>query len=219
MVLFKMKLIAESYLNDMITNAVVTVPAYASDSQRQAMKDAGTICGLNVLRVINEPMAAAIAYSLDAKVADERNVLDVSLLTIEEGIFVVKATAGNLHIGGEDFDHRLVNHFVQEFKRKFKKDLSSNPHALRRLWTAWECAERTLSSATNTAIEIDSLYEGIDFYTSLTHARFEELWRDLFHNTLEPSKRFFLTQRWPKPMFTRLSLSAVLPAFLTLSNL
>jgi len=216
MVLFKMKLIAESYLSDMITNAIVTIPAYASDLQRQATKDAGTICGLNVLRIINEPMAAAI---VDAKVADKRNVLDVSLLTIEEGIFVVKATASNLHIGGEDFDHRLVNHFVQEFKRKFKKDLSSNLCALRHLCTAWECAKCTLSSATNTAIEIDSLYEGIDFYTSLTHARFEELWQDLFHNTLEPSKRFFLTQRWPKPMFTRLSLSAVLPAFLTLSNL
>jgi L1 cell adhesion molecule like protein len=201
MVLFKMKLIAESYLGGTVTNAVVTVPAYANDSQRQATKDAGTISGLNVLRVINEPTAAAIAYGLDAKISDERNVLvfdlgggtfDVSLLTIEEGVFVVKATAGNLHLGGEDFDHRLVNHFVQEFKRKFKKDLSSNPRALRRLRTACERAKRTLSSATNTAIEIDSLYEGIDFYTSLTRARFEELCQDLFRNTLEPVEKVLL---------------------------
>ena len=198
MVLFKMKLIAESYLGGTITGAVITVPAYASDSQRQATKDAGTICGLNVLRVINEPTAAAIAYGRDTKVSDERNVLvfdlgggtfDVSLLTIEKGIFVVRATAGNLHLGGEDFDHRLVNHFVQEFKRKFKKDLSANPRALRRLRTACERAKRTLSSATNTAIEIDSLYEGIDFYTSLTRVRFEELCQDLFRNTLEPVER------------------------------
>ena len=201
MVLFKMKLIAESYLGGTITNAVVTVPAYANDSQRQATKDAGTISGLNVLRVINEPTAAAIAYGLDTKISDERNVLvfdlgggtfDVSLLTIEGGVLVVKATAGNLHLGGEDFDHRLVNHFVQEFKRKFKKDLSSNPRALRRLRTACERAKRTLSSATNTAIEIDSLYEGIDFYTSLTRARFEELCQDLFRNTLEPVEKVLL---------------------------
>ena len=207
MVLFKMKLIAESYLGGTITGAVVTVPAYASDSQRQATKDAGTICGLNILRVINEPTAAAIAYGLDAKVSDERNVLvfdlgggtfDVSLLTIEEGIFVVKATAGNLHLGGEDFDHRIVNHFIQEFRREFKRDLSSNPRALRRLRTACERAKRTLSSATNTAIEIDSLYEGIDFYTSLTRARFEELCQDLFRNTLEPVEKVLLDSKIDK---------------------
>ncbi|ETW85799.1 hypothetical protein HETIRDRAFT_407686 [Heterobasidion irregulare TC 32-1] len=198
MVLLKMKETAESYLGTTVTNAVVTVPAYFNDSQRQATKDAGTISGMNILRIINEPTAAAIAYGLDKKVTGERNVLifdlgggtfDVSLLTIEEGIFEVKATAGDTHLGGEDFDNRLVNHFVQEFKRKFKKDLSSNPRALRRLRTACERAKRTLSSAAQTSIEIDSLFEGIDFYTSLTRARFEELCQDLFRSTLEPVEK------------------------------
>jgi len=198
MVLTKMKETAESYLGFTVTNAVVTVPAYFNDSQRQATKDAGVISGLNVLRIINEPTAAAIAYGLDKKVAGERNVLifdlgggtfDVSLLTIEEGIFEVKATAGDTHLGGEDFDNRLVNHFVQEFKRKYKKDLSSNPRAMRRLRTACERAKRTLSSAAQTSIEIDSLFEGIDFYTSLTRARFEELCQDLFRSTLDPVEK------------------------------
>ncbi|KAJ8468711.1 hypothetical protein ONZ51_g9466 [Trametes cubensis] len=198
MVLTKMKEIAESYLGGTVTSAVITVPAYFNDSQRQATKDAGTIAGLNVLRIINEPTAAAIAYGLDKKTTGERNVLifdlgggtfDVSLLTIEEGIFEVKATAGDTHLGGEDFDNRLVNHFVQEFKRKHKKDLSSNPRALRRLRTACERAKRTLSSAAQTTIEIDSLFEGIDFYTSLTRARFEELCQDLFRSTLDPVEK------------------------------
>ncbi|KAI6005503.1 heat shock protein HSS1 [Pisolithus albus] len=198
MVLTKMKETAEAYLGYAVNNAVVTVPAYFNDSQRQATKDAGTISGLNVLRIINEPTAAAIAYGLDKKVTGERNVLifdlgggtfDVSLLTIEEGIFEVKATAGDTHLGGEDFDNRLVNHFVQEFKRKHKKDISSNPRALRRLRTACERAKRTLSSATQTSIEIDSLFEGIDFYTSITRARFEELCQDLFRSTLEPVEK------------------------------
>ncbi|KAJ7740683.1 heat shock cognate 70 [Mycena maculata] len=198
MVLLKMKETAESYLGMTINNAVVTVPAYFNDSQRQATKDAGTISGMNVLRIINEPTAAAIAYGLDKKVTGERNVLifdlgggtfDVSLLTIEEGIFEVKATAGDTHLGGEDFDNRLVNHFAQEFKRKNKKDLSSNLRALRRLRTACERAKRTLSSAAQTSIEIDSLFEGIDFYTSLTRARFEELCQDLFRSTLEPVEK------------------------------
>lgn len=198
MVLLKMKETAESYLGYSINDAVVTVPAYFNDSQRQATKDAGTITGMNVLRIINEPTAAAIAYGLDKKVNGERNVLifdlgggtfDVSLLTIEEGIFEVKATAGDTHLGGEDFDNRLVNHFVQEFKRKNKKDLSTNPRALRRLRTACERAKRTLSSATQTTLEIDSLYEGIDFMSVLTRARFEELCGDLFRNTLEPVEK------------------------------
>jgi len=198
MVLLKMKETAESYLGQTVTNAVVTVPAYFNDSQRQATKDAGVISGLNVLRIINEPTAAAIAYGLDKKTVGERNVLifdlgggtfDVSLLTIEEGIFEVKATAGDTHLGGEDFDNRLVNHFVQEFKRKYKKDLSTNARALRRLRTACERAKRTLSSAAQTSIEIDSLFEGIDFYTSITRARFEELCQDLFRSTLEPVEK------------------------------
>ncbi|KAH7635573.1 heat shock protein 70 family [Sordaria sp. MPI-SDFR-AT-0083] len=198
MVLTKMRETAEAYLGGQVTNAVVTVPAYFNDSQRQATKDAGLIAGLNVLRIINEPTAAAIAYGLDKKVEGERNVLifdlgggtfDVSLLTIEEGIFEVKSTAGDTHLGGEDFDNRLVNHFVQEFKRKHKKDLSTNARALRRLRTACERAKRTLSSSAQTSIEIDSLFEGIDFYTSITRARFEELCQDLFRSTIQPVDR------------------------------
>merc|ERR1712118_385628 len=180
MILVKMKEIAESYLGKTVKNAVMGVPAYFNDSQRQATKDAGVIAGLNVLRIINEPTAAAIAYGLDKKTtsgAAERNVMifdlgggtfDVSLLTIEEGIFEVKATAGDTHLGGEDFDNRLVNHFVTEFKRKNKKDITGNARALRRLRTACERAKRTLSSTAQTTIEIDSLFEGIDFFTSIT---------------------------------------------------
>ena len=198
MVLLKMKDTAEAYLGGQVKDAVVTVPAYFNDSQRQATKDAGVIAGLNVMRIINEPTAAAIAYGLDKKDAQEKNVLifdlgggtfDVSLLTIEEGIFEVKATAGDTHLGGEDFDNRLVNHFVQEFKRKNKKDLTTNARSLRRLRTAAERAKRTLSSAAQTSIEIDSLFEGIDFYTSITRARFEELCGDLFAHTIEPVEK------------------------------
>jgi len=198
MVLTKMKETAEAFLGTTVKDAVITVPAYFNDSQRQATKDAGLISGLNVLRIINEPTAAAIAYGLDKKAVGERNVLifdlgggtfDVSLLTIEEGIFEVKATAGDTHLGGEDFDNRLVNHFVQEFKRKFKKDISSNARAVRRLRTACERAKRTLSASAQTSIEIDSLFEGIDFYTSLTRARFEELNQDLFRSTMEPVEK------------------------------
>ncbi|KRZ89860.1 Heat shock cognate 71 kDa protein, partial [Trichinella sp. T8] len=198
MVLVKMKETAEAYLGKTVKDAVITVPAYFNDSQRQATKDAGTISGLNVLRIINEPTAAAIAYGLDRKGGGERNVLifdlgggtfDVSILTIEDGIFEVKSTAGDTHLGGEDFDNRMVNHFVAEFKRKNKKDMSSNPRALRRLRTACERAKRTLSSSTQASIEIDSLYEGIDFYTTITRARFEELNADLFRSTLEPVEK------------------------------
>ncbi len=198
MVLIKMRETAEAYLGGEVKDAVVTVPAYFNDSQRQATKDAGLIAGLNVLRIINEPTAAAIAYGLDKRSEGEKNVLifdlgggtfDVSLLTIEEGIFEVKATAGDTHLGGEDFDNRLVNFFVQEFKRKNKKDLSSNARALRRLRTACERAKRTLSSAAQTSIEIDSLFDGIDLYTSITRARFEELCQDLFRSTMDPVEK------------------------------
>ncbi|KAF8389244.1 hypothetical protein HHK36_025937 [Tetracentron sinense] len=200
MVLIKMKEIAEAFLGQTVKSAVITVPAYFNDSQRQATKDAGVIAGLNVMRMINEPTAAAIAYGLDKKASrtGEQNVLifdlgggtfDVSLLTIEEGIFEVKATAGDTHLGGEDFDNRLVNHFVNEFKRKHKKDLSGNARALRRLRTACERAKRTLSSTTQTTIEIDSLYEGIDFYSTITRARFEELNMDLFRKCMEPVEK------------------------------
>ncbi|KAI9363197.1 70 kDa heat shock protein 3 [Pilaira anomala] len=198
MILVKMKETAEAYLGGVVKNAVITVPAYFNDSQRQATKDAGLISGLNVQRIINEPTAAAIAYGLDKKVDGERNVLifdlgggtfDVSLLTIEDGIFEVKATAGDTHLGGEDFDNRLVDHFMQEFKRKYKKDITGNARAIRRLRTACERAKRTLSSAAQTTIEIDSLFEGVDFYTSLTRARFEELNQDLFRNTMDPVEK------------------------------
>ncbi|TYG40868.1 hypothetical protein ES288_D12G128400v1 [Gossypium darwinii] len=193
MVLTKMKEVAEAYLGQTVKNAVITVPAYFNDSQRQATKDAGAIAGLNVLRIINEPTAAAIAYGLDKKgsKSGEKNVLifdlgrgtfDVSLLTIEEGIFEVKATAGDTHLGGEDFDNRL-------FKRKHKKDISSNARALRRLRTTCERAKRTLSSTAQTAIEIDSLYEGIDFYSTITRAGFEELNMDLFRKCIEPVEK------------------------------
>nr|AGM50430.1 heat shock protein 70 [Macrobrachium nipponense] len=198
MVLIKMKETAEAFLGGTVKDAVVTVPAYFNDSQRQATKDAGTISGLNVLRIINEPTAAAIAYGLDKKVGGERNVLifdlgggtfDVSILTIEDDIFEVKSTAGDTHLGGEDFDNRTVNHFIQEFKRKYKKDPSENKRALRRLRTACERAKRTLSASAQASVEIDSLYEGIDFYTSITRARFEELCGDLFRGTLEPVEK------------------------------
>jgi L1 cell adhesion molecule like protein len=200
MVLVKMKEIAEAYLGTTVKNAVVTVPAYFNDSQRQATKDAGVIAGLNVMRIINEPTAAAIAYGLDKKASSqgEKNVMifdlgggtfDVSLLTIEEGIFEVKSTSGDTHLGGEDFDNRMVNHFVQEFKRKYKKDISGNARALRRLRTACERAKRTLSSTAQTTIEIDSLFEGIDFYSTITRARFEELNMDMFRKCMDPVEK------------------------------
>jgi len=197
MVLIKMKETAEAYLGKEVKNAVITVPAYFNDSQRQATKDAGTIAGLNVLRIINEPTAAAIAYGLDKK-GGEQNILifdlgggtfDVSLLTIEEGIFEVKATAGDTHLGGEDFDNRLVDHFMAEFKKKHKKDMSGNERAKRRLRTACERAKRTLSSSTQAFIEIDGLFEGVDFTSSITRARFEDLCIDYFKNTLEPVEK------------------------------
>jgi L1 cell adhesion molecule like protein len=200
MVLTKMKETAEQYLGKTIKDAVVTVPAYFNDSQRQATKDAGIISGLNVLRIINEPTAAAIAYGLDKKKGNsqESNVLifdlgggtfDVSILTIEDGIFEVKSTAGDTHLGGEDFDNRMVDHFMKEFQRKHKKDLSANKRAVRRLRTACERAKRTLSASAQANIEIDSLFEGVDFYTSVTRARFEELCSDLFRGTLEPVEK------------------------------
>ncbi|XP_057661260.1 heat shock protein 68-like [Diorhabda carinulata] len=199
MVLTKMKEIAEAYLGTTVRDAVITVPAYFNDSQRQATKDAGAIAGLNVLRIINEPTAAALAYGLDKNLKGEKNVLifdlgggtfDVSILTIDEGsLFEVKATAGDTHLGGEDFDNRLVNHFADEFKRKFKKDLKSNPRALRRLRTAAERAKRTLSSSSEATLEIDALFEGIDFYTKISRARFEELCSDLFRSTLQPVEK------------------------------
>ena len=198
MILSKMKETAESYLGKDVKDAVVTVPAYFNDSQRQATKDAGVISGLNILRVINEPTSAAIAYGLDKSKGKETNVLifdlgggtfDVSLLTIDDGIFEVKATAGDTHLGGEDFDSRLLNHFLSEFKRKHKKDFSDNKRALRRLRTACERAKRNLSSSATATIELESLFEGIDFYSSITRARFEDLCSDLFRSCMDPVEK------------------------------
>ena len=194
MILSKMKETAEAYIGDSVTDAVITVPAYFNDSQRQATKDAGKIAGLNVLRVINEPTAAAIAYGLDKK-GEEQIVLifdlgggtfDVSLLSIDDGIFEVKATAGDTHLGGEDFDNILVNHFKNEFKRKNNVDISNNKKSMRRLKTACERAKRTLSSGSSASIELDSLYDGIDFFTNITRAKFESLCMNLFTKCIEP---------------------------------
>lgn len=196
MVLTKMKETAEAYLGHKVTSAVVTCPAYFNDSQRQATKDAGTIAGLNVLRIINEPTAAALAYGLDKR--SETTVLifdcgtcthDVSVLTIDDGIFEVKSTNGNLRLGGADFDNRLLIHLSEEFKKKYKKDLSTNNKALSRLRAACERAKKTLSSQLQATIEIDSLMDGQDFYTSITRAKFEELCMDLFRATLEPVEK------------------------------
>lgn len=199
MVLTKMKETAEAYLGKKIKDAVVTVPAYFNDSQRQATKDAGVIAGMNVMRIINEPTAAALAYGLDKNLSGEKNVLiydlgggtfDVSILTIDEGsMFEVRSTAGDTHLGGEDFDNRMVSHFMKEFERKHHKDLSKNNRAIRRLRTACERAKRTLSSSTEASIEIDSLFDGVDFYTKVTRARFEELCSDLFRGTLDPVEK------------------------------
>ena len=199
MVLIKMKETAERFLGQNVTKAVVTVPAYFNDSQRIATKDAGVIAGLEVLRIINEPTAAAIAYGMDQKKGTkEQNVLifdlgggtfDVTLLTIDQGIFEVKATAGDTHLGGEDFDNRLVNYFATEFKTKTGRDITPNPRAMRRLRTACERLKRTLSTSTNASIEIDSLFDGLDFASKLTRARFEEMCRDLFEKCIDPCRK------------------------------
>ncbi|XP_063681523.1 heat shock 70 kDa protein-like [Bolinopsis microptera] len=201
MVLVRMKETAESYLGGSCEDAVVTVPAYFNDSQRQATKDAGVIAGLNVMRIINEPTAAAIAYGLDKKTggkSKERNVLifdlgggtfDVSILTIDDGIFEVKSTSGNTHLGGEDFDNRMVDFLIQEFQRNAGEDIGNNKRAMRRLRTAAEKAKRVLSSSTQASIELDSLQNGMDFYTTISRAKFEDLCIDLFKGTLDPVQK------------------------------
>lgn len=194
-ILSNLKQTAESYLGEKVTKAVITVPAYFNDSQRQATKDAGTIAGLEVLRIINEPTAAAIAYGIDKKSSNETNVLifdlgggtfDVSILSIDDGVFEVKATAGDTHLGGEDFDNRLVDHCIQDFKRKHGINIRENQRALRRLKTACENAKCSLSSATSTSIEIDSIHDGIDYNITMSRAKFESLCSDLFRNSLKP---------------------------------
>ena len=207
MILTKMKETAEAFLNTKVTQAVITVPAYFNDAQRQATKDAGVIAGLEVLRIVNEPTAAAIAYGLDNVNSGEQTVLifdlgggtfDVSLLTIDNGVFEVKATAGDTHLGGEDFDSRIVQYFTNEFKRKYKKDISANPRAMRRLRTASEKAKRTLSSSAQASIEIDSIFEGHDFTSSITRAKFEEINQDLFARCMDPVEKVFIDSGLPK---------------------
>ena len=194
-VLVKMKQTAEAYLGMTVKDAVITVPAYFNDSQRQATKDAGAIAGLNVLRIINEPTAAALAYGLDRVGTGEKNVLifdcgggthDLSILTLDDGVFEVKSTAGDTHLGGEDFDNTLVSYCVEEFKKKSKIDLTGNARALRRLRTACERAKRSLSSATQAAVEIDSLADSVDFQTTITRAKFEALCETFFRRTVAP---------------------------------
>jgi len=209
MVLTKMREIAEAYLESPVKHAVITVPAYFNDSQRKSTKDAGTIAGLNVMRIINEPTAAAIAYGLDKRTncVGERNIFifdlgggtfDVSILTIKDKVFQVKATAGNTHLGGEDFDNRMLNYFVEEIKRKKKVDINGNPRSLRRLRTACERAKRTLSYAVTALIEVDALFQGIDFCSSITRARFEEINMDLFKECMETVDRCLLDAKMDK---------------------
>lgn len=198
MVLMKMKEVAEYYLGKPVKKVVITVPAYFNNSQRQATKDAGTIAGLEVLRMINEPTAAALAYGLDKKKNGARYILifdlgggtfDVSLLSMNGGVFEVKSTAGDTHLGGEDFDSRLSDYFVKEFQRKFQKDLTSNKRSMQRLRFQCERAKRTLSTTTVANVEIEALFEGVDFFTSISRALFEELNKDLFLSTLDPVKQ------------------------------
>lgn len=194
MVLTKMKETAEAYLGKEVKNAVVTVPAYFNDAQRQATKDAGTIAGLNVMRIINEPTAAAIAYGIDKK-EGEKNILvfdlgggtfDVSLLTIDNGVFEVVATNGDTHLGGEDFDHKVMEHFIKLYKKKKGKNLRDDKRAVQKLRREVEKAKRSLSTAHQTKIEIEALIDGEDFSETLTRARFEELNMDMFRSTLKP---------------------------------
>ncbi|TFY73984.1 hypothetical protein EWM64_g10028 [Hericium alpestre] len=207
MVLTKMKDISEAKLGKTVKKAVVTVPAYFNDSQRLATKDAGAIAGLDVLRIINEPTAAAIAYGLDQQTKAERNVLifdlgggtfDVSLLNITGGVFAVKATAGDTHLGGEDFDNALLEFFKNEFKKKTKLDISDDPRALRRLRSACERAKRTLSSVTQTTVEVDSLFQGEDFSANITRARFEEINATMFKSTIEPVEKVLKDAKIPR---------------------
>ena len=195
MVLSKIKQNAEAYLGCEVTQAVITVPAYFNDAQRQATKDAGSICGLNVLRIINEPTAGAIAYGLDKNSSTEKHIIvydfgggthDVSLLNLSDGVFEVLATNGDTSLGGEDIDNRLVNHVIEEFKKKHKVDLSENKKAVRRLRNVCERAKRTLSAATQTNVEVDAIHDGLDLNVLVTRAKFESLCMDIFKKTLQP---------------------------------
>uniref|UniRef100_A0A6C0LQH2 Heat shock protein 70 n=1 Tax=viral metagenome TaxID=1070528 RepID=A0A6C0LQH2_9ZZZZ len=215
MILSHLKQAANTYLGTTVTDAVITVPAYFNDSQRQATKDAGIIAGLNVLRIINEPTAAALAYGLDKTSDEDMNVLifdfgggthDVTLLTLNEGLFQVRATSGNSHLGGEDLDNRLVNWCIDDFKRKHKTDLSKSPKSVRRLRTACERAKRVLSSATQTNIDLDSLFDGIDYNAVISRAKFEELCSDLLRSTLEPVEKVLFDAKMDKTQINEIVL-------------
>jgi len=210
MVLSELKQYAEDYLGHPVTDAVVTVPAYFNNAQREATKDAGAIAGLNIRRILNEPTAAALAYGMDAKLGEQNMLVfdlgggtfDVSVLSVDKSsdgnFFEVKSTCGNTHLGGEDLDNIMVGFFVEEFNRKYKKDISGNPRALRRLRTACEKAKRELSTSTQASIEIDSLYDGLDFYTSISRARFEELCGAIFRDTIRPVEQAIEDSKLPK---------------------
>ena len=195
MILVKMKEVAENYLGREVKHAVVTVPAYFNDAQRRATKDAGLIAGLEILRILNEPTAAAIAYGMDQK-SGEKNIIvfdlgggtfDVSLLTIDNGVFEVIATAGDTHLGGEDFDQRLTEHFCKVFKKKNNGlDIKKDPRAFQKLKNEVEKAKRDLSSVHQVKVSIEGLIDGIDFSETITRAKFEELCADLFKKTLKP---------------------------------
>lgn len=215
MLLSHMNKIAEDYLGQKVKKAVITVPAYFNDFQRQATKDAGLIAGLEVLRIINEPTAAAIAYGLDKSNKEEQHICimdtgsstnDITLLAIDSGVIEVLATAGNSHLAGMDYENRLVDHFIQEFKRKHKKDVSNNPRALRRLKTACEKAKITLSTATQASVEIDSFFEGIDFQGTITRARFEDICQDLFKTTMEPVEKALMDSKLSKNQINQIIL-------------
>lgn len=207
MILAKMKEIAESYLGYNVTDAVVAVPAHFATFQRQAIEEAGTTCGLNILRTLNEHSAAALAYAFEKSTTDERNILildlgggtsNATLAVIEDGTIEIKATAGDSQLGGENFDANLVNYFATGLRQTYKKDLSSDPRAHHRLRTACESAKRALSSATSTHIEIDHLFKGIDFRTYLTRNRFEELCEDLFQRVADLIERVLRDSRTDK---------------------
>ncbi|GJY51165.1 heat shock cognate 70 kDa protein 2 [Tanacetum coccineum] len=217
MILNKVKEVANAYLNADVKNAVITFPAYFDDLQRKATKDAATAAGLDVLRLLNEPTAAAIAYGLDemATIRGETNVLifdlgggtfDVSLVTIDQGTFKVKAVGGDTHLGGEDFDNQMVKHFVAEFNLKYRKDISSNPRALGRLRVACERAKRILSSTTRTSIDIDCLYDGVDFSSNITRAKFEELNMDFFNKCMESVQTCLSDAKFEKSMVDKVVL-------------
>jgi L1 cell adhesion molecule like protein len=214
MVLVKMKDVAEKYLGEEISDVVITTPAYFNDSQRQATKDAGAIAGLNVLRIINEPTAASISYGLDKK-EGEQNILvfdcgggthDCSVITIDDGIFEVKSTGGDCHLGGSDFDNRMIDYFVDEFKKKYKKDPTTSNKSLRRLLTACERAKRQLSSSTQAYIEIDGFFEGIDFMSSISRAAFENINADLFKRTMDPVEKVLRDAKMSKSQINEIVL-------------